>query len=320
MRYVQGGRHDVVHPFIYNALSFCSKQKLIAQNDKILIAVSGGVDSCCLLHFFISIKAKLNLELEIIHFNHNTRLEDGGNLADYNFVAKLASLHNLKLHYFSNSFSQTNFQAEAHRWRRNTMLKVLKDNKLTKIATGQHQDDQVETLIMRLARGSSIFNLALKPIQGPFIKPLLETSKDKIIAYMLESKNEWREDSSNLSLDYTRNKIRNRVLPYLAQELSPDITAKLLVFLEDTMQLEAVISDLIKSINIESAALDLEQIESQAEIVIKEILRKWLNFNNLESNRAELNSIYLMISKPGLSKITLGTRIIEKTNKLLQII
>jgi tRNA(Ile)-lysidine synthase len=213
-------------------LKYYSKIGLTKQT-KILLALSGGLDSVALLHLF---KAA-GLYFEVAHCNFNLREEESD--ADEQFVRDLCKNLNIKLHtkhFNTNKFAIQNgvsIQMAARDLRYSWFEEIRKSNQLHYIATAHHQDDQVETVLLNLSRGTGLKGMhGILAKQGTLIRPLLFCDRQALAVWMQTNKYMYREDSSNASEKYSRNKIRHQVLPIL-KEINPSLTK---TFQENTVR------------------------------------------------------------------------------------
>ncbi|MGE3537260.1 MAG: tRNA lysidine(34) synthetase TilS [Candidatus Tectimicrobiota bacterium] len=207
------------------------KHSMLVSGAKVIIAVSGGADSTALLSLLVQLKSEYDTTLVVAHVNHQVRGDEAEREAL--FVEQLAR-------YFGLAFYQTRLEVaalqrtsglslqQAARHLRYRYLEQLSVSiTATSIALGHTADDQAETLLLRLVRGSGPASLAGIPIvRRPFIRPLLRTSRQAILHYLRSQCLPWVEDSSNAHPIYLRNRVRHHVLPMLRQ-LNPQITQRL---------------------------------------------------------------------------------------------
>lgn len=209
-------------------LQTIKKYNLIENGDSIVIGVSGGPDSICLLHVLNELKNELNFKIYVAHINHMIRKEAE---EETEYVKNFCK--NLGVECFVKKIDVIKIAKElkmgteeaGRKIRYDFFEEVLKNTNSNKIATAHNNNDKVETIIMNVLRGSGIAGLkGLDPIRDNiFIKPLIETSREDIEAYCEENKLEPRIDKSNNENIYTRNKVRNCVIPYIKKEFNPNI-------------------------------------------------------------------------------------------------
>lgn len=209
-------------------LQTIKKYNLIKSGDSIVIGVSGGPDSICLLHILNELKEELNFEIYVAHINHMIR-EEADEETEYvkNFCK------NIGVECFTQKIDVAKIAKEekigteeaGRKIRYNFFEEILKKTNSNKIATAHNNNDKVETIIMNILRGSGTAGLkGLDPIrENKFIKPLIETSREEIEAYCKQNKLNPRIDKSNNENIYTRNKVRNIVIPYVKSEFNPNI-------------------------------------------------------------------------------------------------
>ena len=192
------------------------------EQKKLFLAVSGGLDSMVLVHLF----QQLDFEIAILHCNFQLRgLESFG---DQNFIQNYAQENNIPI--FITQFDTTAFakdyklstQVAARELRYSWFYEQLEANNFDYLLTAHHADDTIETFLINLTRGTGLEGLTGIPKQNDkVIRPLLCFTRQEIEDYAKENKIEWREDSSNASDKYLRNKIRHHLIPIL-KELNPN--------------------------------------------------------------------------------------------------
>ena len=201
---------------------------MIKPKDRVLVAVSGGPDSVALLFVLLELKKELNLSLFVAHMNHKLRAKESD--ADQDFVRHLASDLKLKLH--SRSFPVRKKARElrlsveecARRMRYDYLNRLADKLKVQRIALGHNFNDQAETVLMRLIRGSGSLGLSgIPPVKGRIIRPLIEMKREEIETFLRSKDIAYRTDSSNLRTDYLRNRVRLQLLPILKKEYNPKI-------------------------------------------------------------------------------------------------
>ncbi len=188
-------------------------QKLIEQDDTILVAVSGGIDSMALLASL----AKLKYNVGCGHINH--RLRGSESNADAAFVRSYCLDNGIRYHHVEipdDFFVSGNIHEKARNFRYQWLLNVADDHGYTKIATGHHMDDRIETFLMQAMRGTGLDGLESIPlINGIIIRPFLGIRRIEIEEFVLQNGILYREDSSNESDKYFRNKVRHQLMPII---------------------------------------------------------------------------------------------------------
>jgi len=245
-----------VHPLAQRVLAHIRREELLRAGDRVGVAVSGGIDSVALLRLLVEMRGELGIVLAVVHFNH--RLRGPESEADEEFVGSLA--RELGLEFFHEGADvaaraaqeHLSVEAAARELRYGFFGSLLGTGEsgpsLSKIATGHTLDDQAETVLMRLIRGTGMRGLGgIHPRvlvededseldhgdgRGEIVRPLLEIRRSELQRYLTEIKQPWREDSSNADAKFTRNRVRQMVLPLLEREFNPAIAESLAEFAE----------------------------------------------------------------------------------------
>ena len=195
-------------------LTFIREQGLIERGDRIVCAVSGGADSVALLFALYLLKDKLKIQLEAAHFNHQLRGEESQR--DEKFVRDFCSRYDIPLHVGGGQVQPGRKGLEAAaRDARYAYLQSLDG----KIATAHTADDNAETVLLHLIRGTGLKGLGgIAPKRGKLIRPMLSTTRQEVEAFLGEWNLPHVEDSSNGSDAFLRNRVRHHVMPLLRQE------------------------------------------------------------------------------------------------------
>lgn len=214
--------------------NFIKDEKLIENDETIVVGVSGGIDSMVLLNVLYN----LGYKLVIAHVNHNVREESKEELI---FVSNYAKERNIPFEStILERINGVNFQDEARRLRYEFFFDVARKYNATKIATAHHLDDLLETVLMRISRGSNLFGYGgIKPIiyYGgiSLVRPLLCVNRKEIKEYQEANNIPFMEDGSNSKDKYTRNRYRHHVVPILVEE-NPNIYQNLLRYSKQMYQ------------------------------------------------------------------------------------
>lgn len=197
---------------------FIESEKLIPEGSRILLAVSGGVDSMVMCDLF----KKSGFDLEVAHCNFNLRGDESD--ADEKLVKRFCLDFGIKFHSirFDTEMVAKNakkgIQETARKLRYQWFEEVMESNSLELLATAHHKEDSVETMLFNFSRGSGIDGLkGIESKRDQIIRPLLFAIKSEILRYAQKNQIPYREDASNKSLKYSRNKIRHRVIPELKE-------------------------------------------------------------------------------------------------------
>ncbi len=204
------------------------KYNLIENGDSIVVGVSGGPDSICLLHILNEIKTELNFKIYVAHVNHMIRKEAEEETEYVKMTCK-----NLGVDCFIKRIDVIKAANNLKRGTEETgrqiryefFNEILEKTKSNKVATAHNNNDKVETILMNILRGSGTSGLkGIEPMRdNKYIRPLINVLREEIEKYCRENKLEPRIDKSNNENIYTRNKIRNIVIPYIKKEFNPNI-------------------------------------------------------------------------------------------------
>lgn len=222
--------------------AYIEKYHMLDEKDKVIVGVSGGADSICLLFMLIQLKKEMGLSVEAVHVHHGLREETAD--ADAIYVKKVCKELGIGLHlYYEDvkSFALHNKMSveEAGRYvRRRIFKEVLQKARGTKIALAHHQNDNAETLLWNLCRGCSLKGMGgIAPVDGVFIRPLLCLKREEIESYLVNRGISYCTDETNLEDVHTRNRIRNHVIPYLEEQVNERAVSHMSETMEQMRQL-----------------------------------------------------------------------------------
>jgi tRNA(Ile)-lysidine synthase len=206
---------------------------MIVSGDHVVVAVSGGADSVALLLCLLDMAPELHFSITVAHLNHGFRREEGD--ADESFVRTLSA--DLGLPFVSESIdvkgeaaaTKQNMEELARQKRYDFLNRTASRVKAQKIAVGHTLNDQAETALFRFIRGSGMEGLSsIYPVVGGrIIRPLLDCSREDIVEYLRQRGAQYREDSTNKDLRYSRNRIRLELMPYLQKNFNPRLARTL---------------------------------------------------------------------------------------------
>ncbi|MGH7496355.1 MAG: tRNA lysidine(34) synthetase TilS [bacterium] len=252
------------------------------------MAVSGGVDSCVLLDLLQQVRAEWELQLTVGHVHHGLR----GEAADRDalFVAALAAQHGLPI--LTERVEVQNY-AHRHRVSLETAGRKLRYRALDRmrqqcgasiLVTGHHRDDQVETVLAHLLRGSGWRGLAgmssrnlLPKSEMEILRPLLSFSRKQILGYAQERKLAWREDHTNTEVQFQRNRIRHELLPLLRQRFNPGVETQLLRLANISSQTEAYLE------HVTQEALAEVTVTQEIGKIVLDLQRFWKYFRVIQA-------------------------------------
>ena len=210
-------------------INYIKENELIKQEDKILVALSGGPDSVCLLHILYELKDKFNLDLGAIHINHMLRGNESD--ADEKYIINLCDELGIK-HYVKRinieyvaKDSNVSLEVAGRNERYKAFEEIRNKYNYNKIAVAHNANDQAETVLMRIMRGTGLEGLTgIKPKrEDGVIRPILCLNRQEIEGYCEEKKLNPRIDASNYERIYSRNKVRLDILPYMKEHFNKDI-------------------------------------------------------------------------------------------------
>jgi tRNA(Ile)-lysidine synthase len=246
---------------------------LIREGDRVGVAVSGGADSVALLLLLVAIKKKIGITLSVLHFNHKLRgaAADG----DEKFVAALARKY--KLPFYSDTAAvksiakndKANLEATARRLRYAFFSECASGHHLDKIVVAHTADDQAETVLAHILRGSGLAGLGgIHPQVDKIVRPLLSVSRADLRLYLKGHKQAWREDATNRDTAKTRARIRKKLIPLLKKEFQPRIVEHLSSLSNHARQDDALLHHLAE----ERLRSSLEIIPGGAQIRIADLM------------------------------------------------
>ncbi|AIO18221.1 tRNA(Ile)-lysidine synthase [Candidatus Izimaplasma bacterium HR1] len=212
-----------------NIVEHVKDKKLFTETEPIVVALSGGIDSMVLF----DIIHQLNNNVIIAHVNHNKRSES---IVEYKYIETMANEINIPFEGYSIEETTDNFHHESRLKRYEFFRAIAQKYHSTKIVVAHHLDDQVETVLMRIVRGTSFSGYSgIKEIRYDrnvsIIRPLMEITKEDIVEYSKENNIKFFEDSSNSEDIYTRNRFRHNIIPLLKEE-NPNLNKKIIQLAE----------------------------------------------------------------------------------------
>jgi len=284
------------------------------KDKKLLIAVSGGIDSIVLTHLIVTLSG---VEVSLAHCNFNLRGEDSNN--DEKFVIELAKKLDITCHTISFDTEvyaknkKQSIQMAARELRYQWFEKLLTEHHLDFVLTGHQADDVLETFLINFTRGTGLDGLVgIPPKNGNIIRPMLKITREEIENYAKKNALTWREDVSNASTKYVRNKIRHQVIPIL-KELNPSLMHSFENTLDHLNDSQQIITESIENIS--------------AKITVK--LDDIIQFNIKEIKKLSTPKIYLFELLRGynftewddilhLLDAQSGKQIFSKTHRLIK--
>jgi tRNA(Ile)-lysidine synthase len=266
------------------------RQEMVCAGERVVVAVSGGADSVALLLLLLELREKLGIVLSVVHFNH--KLRGRASDADEAFVAKLAAKHGLKFHSASVDVAKkakkerANLEDAARRARYDYFRSLAESGTCTRIAVAHTADDQAETVLAHIFRGTGLAGLGgIHAIAGPVIRPLLSVRRGELRRFLRARKQAWREDATNRDTMRMRARIRRKLLPLLQKQFQPAIVEHLVTLAELAREDEAFLDAMAE----ERVRVLLQENDERARIGIDNLLgpRKKKEFYTKNTERTE---------------------------------
>ncbi len=283
--------------FTYGIFRSSVDNRLIERGDGIVVCLSGGIDSMSLTCLLQEFQEKIDIRLHLVHFHHGLRAESD---EEAEFVFATAKKKSIPVSLFKATHLKdaAGKQNWARLWRQRCLKEKKKELGYDKVALGHHLGDLIETQIWRMLRGGSLF--ALNPIRAlapPYIRPLLNTAKEDLRAYLLRIGQPWREDKTNRNDSYTRNMIRNRLIPIMKECAGGKLEEKFLALNEDASLLKNFFREAVPAQSYRQKELSFESISALNPIFAKELIHQYLLYNKQrEITRASIDKIYQLVT------------------------
>ncbi len=289
----------------FRILKFVQQHHLIPTGSKILVALSGGMDSVCLLHVLLNLKLKLGIEIVAAHLNHMIRASA---VRDEEFVRKLCEKLNVELHVERIDVpklcrdKKVSLEEGARIARYEFLEKVRNHTHSDFTALAHNLNDLAETILHRIVRGTGLTGLiCMKPKDGSKIRPLLYVSRKEIEQYISRNKLSYVEDESNYDTRYTRNYIRHRIVPLL-KEINPDVESALRQLHYAANLLDKHVSRLLKQKELlKSRDRVIFSIESMDEFEVVELLKYGTNHFGVCLNYKQIENLLNMLNESSFS-------------------
>lgn len=204
---------------------YIRQQCMIEKGDVVIAGVSGGADSVCLLFVLCALRRRIGFEVKVCHVNHGLRGAAAD--ADEAYVRELCMRFHAECFVFHENVEliarnrKQSLEEAGRAVRREAFAKVCAGMERTKIATAHHRDDNAETVLLNISRGTGLRGLCgIWPVRGRWIRPLLWMDRNQIEAFLTEQNIPWCTDATNDEDDYTRNRIRHHIIPALTEQVN----------------------------------------------------------------------------------------------------
>ncbi len=289
------------------------------EDSKLLIAISGGIDSVVLAHLC----SQLNLNFSLCHCNFNLRGQESDD--DEAFVTSLAK--SLKTLVYTTSFetekyatkNKVSIQVAARDLRYTWFYKLLDANQYDYVLTAHNTNDNLETFIINLTRGSGLEGFTgIPPVNQKSVRPLLAFSRDDITLFAIKNGIVWREDRSNASIKYVRNKVRHKVIPIL-KELNPHVLESFQNTIEYLNESQSIINDAVKNITANVVSYENDVLKISCKEIAKLSNKKAYLYQLLQGyGFTAWNDIVDLISaQPGKQVFSNTHRLLKDRNFLI---
>jgi len=291
-------------------LRFIKDNELLSSGEKVLIALSGGPDSVFLLHFLNKFRKKFKIDIGAAHINHRLRGKDSER--DEFFCKAICNELSVPFYLLRKdikSYSKKNkysLEVAGRKIRYEFFEKISSENKYDKIATAHNADDNAETVLLNLIKGTGIKGIAGIPVRrNSIVRPILSLSKNEILNYLDENQFEYRIDESNFSNDFERNYLRNKVIPLIQKNINPSFSNSALNTSLNLQRLNSGLAEIvsrlksdIKVIRNKSVKIPMEFIEKGNDFIVSYTIKEIIDENfyvKLESN--DLKKVFLLLKK-----------------------
>ena len=250
----------------------------IKYGDSVVLGVSGGPDSMALLHLMTRLKKALDIEVVCAHVNHNTGRP--GQFEEQKFVERFCKQNNIVFETLTiDDYGDDNFHNEAHSKRYNYFDKLVKQYNAKYLLTAHHGDDLIETILMRIVRGSTLrgysgFSKVVKKNGYKIIRPLIQVTKEEILEYNKKNNIKYALDSSNFKDVYTRNRFRKYIVPQLKKE-DINVHKKFYKFSKTLLEynefIDKIVNSKIKEIY-PNNVLNIEKFRNEDKIIQQKVI------------------------------------------------
>ena len=271
---------------IQKVYSFVKQHNMIEAGDKIIAGVSGGADSVCLLMVLKELQSILDFEMVVVHIEHGIRGEES--IRDAQHVEKLCHEMGIEFEICSYKVGQIakelklTIEEAGRKVRYETFEKMQKKYGANKIAVAHNMNDNAETVIINLIRGSGLSGIhGIVPVRDNIIRPVLCLTRDEIEEYLSKKGLKYCIDSTNLENDYTRNKIRNSILKTMKEEINPKVINHIFDTSKIILEAEQFIQNMVYTkmdecciIGDSKVKIDIEKFREYDVVLKKEIIRE----------------------------------------------
>lgn len=300
------------------------KESLVENGDRIVVGFSGGPDSVFLVEMLLKLREKIDFDIVLVHINHLLRGEEAQRDEDFSInygKSKGLKVFARKINITSLGKEKGLSLEEAGREARYSFYKeVLEKTNSNKIALAHNKDDQIETFMFRLTRGTGLSGLeGIATKRDRYIRPISEIYKSEIVNYLDENNISYCIDSTNLENEFTRNSIRIDLIPFIEKRYNPKFKDKIFSLIEEIRDINIFIEKEIEQFSY-NETINIESILKFPKSIRGKILSKYLYKYGLEVNRKKISLIESILEKGGSQEISLDSQyILKKEYNILKI-
>ena len=299
-------------------LKLNKKYNLIENNDTIVVGFSGGPDSVFLVEMLKKLQYFFNFKIYLVHINHLLRGEDAD--SDENFSFEYAKKNNLEIFIkripvkeIAKEVGKT-LEEVGREERYKFFSEIYEKVGATKIATAHNKDDQIETFLFRLIRGTSLQGLeGIKIKNNNIIRPISEIYKKDILKYLNKNEIQYKIDKTNFENEFTRNSIRLDLIPFIEERYNIKFKDKIFSLIEEIRENNQNNSLSLSNYTDSENRIILEKIKFLSDFDKKNLFSLFLNQKNIEFNRNKIDEINSLIKSNGTKKIDL-----DKTYRIVK--
>lgn len=291
-------------------LEINEKYSLIENGDTVVVGFSGGPDSVFLSEVLKLMQEKIKFNFLLVHINHMLRGKDADD--DETFCVEYAKKYNLRIFHKKIDIKSLakekgkTLEEVGREERYKLFSEVLEETGANKIATAHNKDDQIETFLFKLIRGTTLQGLeGINPKRENIVRPISEIYKKDILDYLNKNQIQYRIDKTNFENEFTRNSIRLDLIPFIEERYNNKFKDKVFSIINEIRENNKNnlldYSKFIKNNN----SLKLEELKKLSENQLKNLFAYILNKKNIQINREKINNILDLITKNGSKKIDL---------------
>lgn len=292
------------------------RDNLVEENDKIVVGFSGGPDSVFLVEMLMELKKSINFDVVLVHINHLLRGENSD--GDEKFSIEYGKKKGLQV--FSRKINITvlgkelglTLEEAGRKARYDLFREILKKTGSTKIALAHNKDDQLETFMFRLTRGTGLEGLeGIIAKRDIYIRPISEIYKEDILKYLNDNDISYRLDETNFENEFTRNSIRLDLIPFIEKRYNPKFKDKLYSLIEEIREVNKVLEIKFEKYMINNK-LSIKKLKQLDKYLLSKVLIQYLYSYEIEVSRNKIQLIEDVLDKGGSKDISLNREFILK--------